>query len=131
MNQVMYVVHLSVLRAQKSLHMTPRALYGDCVGAYTLVNEANGVANGAVRVTFPVEIPVRYPTVTDGCSAGFDPSIYKGHLSVSGSVRNGNEKRFTRAQHREHPLPLNRVAPIFFSAEMKPNVYLFDKINVH
>ena len=50
----MYVVPLPVVRAQKNLHMTPRALYNLCVGACTLVNEANAVVDGAVRVTFRV-----------------------------------------------------------------------------
>ena len=68
--------------------MTPRALYSVCVGASTLVNEANGVVNGAVGVTFRVEIPVRSPAITDDRSAGFDPSIYNSHQSVGGSVRN-------------------------------------------
>ena len=68
----MYVVPLSVVRAQKSLHMTPRALYSVCVGASTHDNEDNGVLNGAVRVTFPVENPVRSPAITDDRSAGLE-----------------------------------------------------------
>ena len=95
----MNVVPLSVARAQKSLHITSRARYSVCVGACMLNNEANGVVNGAVRVTFLVKIPVRSPSITDDRSARFDPSIYNGHQSVGGSVRNGNEKRSTRAQH--------------------------------
>ena len=67
----------------------PCALYSFCVGACTLVNEANGVVNGAVRVTFRVEMPVRSPAIADDRSAGFDPSIYNDHQSVGGSVRNG------------------------------------------
>jgi len=59
--------------------MTPRARYSVCVSACTLVNEASGVVKGAVRVTFRVEIPVRFPTITDGRNAGFDSSIYNGH----------------------------------------------------
>ena len=96
--------------------MTPRALYSICVGACTLVNEANAVVNGAVRVTFRVEIPVRSPAITDARSAGFDPCIYNGHQSVGGSVRNGNEKHFTglALNTAKHPLPLNRVAPMIF-----------------
>jgi len=91
----MYVVPLPVVRAQKSLHMTPRAVYSVCVGSCTLVNEGNGVVNSAVRVTFPVEIPVRSLAIADDRSAGFDPTTYNGHQSVGDSVRNGNEKRFT------------------------------------
>ena len=68
----MYVVPLSVVRAHKSLHMTPRALYSFSVGACTHVNEANGVVNGTVCVTFPVEIPVRSPVITDDRSAGLE-----------------------------------------------------------
>jgi len=50
--------------------MTPRDLYSVCVGACTLVNEASAVVNGAARVTFRVEIPVRSLAVTDDRSAG-------------------------------------------------------------
>jgi len=103
----MYVVPLPVVGTQKSLHMAPRALYIVCVGACTLVNEANGVVNGAVPVTFRVEILVRLPTITDDRSAEFDPSIYNDHQSVGGSVRNGNDKRFTG-------LALNSVVLCFF-----------------
>jgi hypothetical protein len=59
------------------------------------------------------------------------PSIYNGYQSVGGSVRKGNEKRFTALalNTAKHALPLNRVAPmIYFFEEMKPNVYLFDKM---
>jgi hypothetical protein len=66
----MNVVSLSVVRAQKSLLEILRALYDVCVGACTLVNEANAVVNGAVSVTFRVEIPVRSPAITDDRSAG-------------------------------------------------------------
>ena len=102
----MYVVPLTVVRAQKSLHMTPRALYNLCVGACTLVNEANAVVNGVVRVTFRDEIPVCSPAFTDDHSTGFDPCIYNGLQSVGGSVRNGNEKRFTglALNTTKHPL---------------------------
>jgi len=76
----MYVVPFPVVRAQKNLHVTPpRARYSFCVGASTLVNEASVVVTGAVRVTFRVEILVRFPAFTDGRNAGFDPSIYTGH----------------------------------------------------
>jgi len=68
----MYVVPLSVVRAQKSLHMKPRVLYSVSVGACTHFNEANGVVNGTVCVTFPVEIPVRSPAMTDDRSAGLE-----------------------------------------------------------
>jgi len=75
----MYVVPFPVVRTQKSLHMTPRAFYSVCVGACKLVNEASAVANGAVCVTFRVEIPVRSPAVSDDHSAGFYPCIYNSH----------------------------------------------------
>ena len=68
----MYVVPLSVVRAQKSLHMTPRAVYSVCVGACTHVNEANVMVNGAVCVTLRVEIPVRSSAITDDRSAGLE-----------------------------------------------------------
>ena len=86
--------------------MTSRTLSGVCVGACTLVNEANAVVNGAMRVTFRVDIPVRSPAFTDDRSAGFDPRIYNGLQNVSDPVR--NEKRFTGlALHTaKHTLPL-------------------------
>jgi len=117
---------LPVVRAQKSLHMTPHALYSVCVGACTLVNEANAVVNGAVRVTFRVEMPVRSPAITDDRSAEFDPCIYNGHQSVGGSVRNGNEKRFTglALNTAKHPLPLKRVVPMIFAPTELAFVYL-------
>ena len=85
----MYVVPFPVARAQKSLYTTPHAGHCVCVGACSLVNEANGMVNGAVRETFRVEIPLRSPAITDSRNAGFDPSISDGHQSVGGSVRNG------------------------------------------
>jgi len=84
----MDVFPLPVVRAQKSLHKTPRALCGVCVGACTLVDEANAVVNGTVRVTFRVEIPVRSPAITDDRSAGFDPSsitVFKVSAILSGT----------------------------------------------
>jgi hypothetical protein len=39
----MYVVPLTVVMAQRSLHMTPRSLYSVCVGACMLVNEVKVV----------------------------------------------------------------------------------------
>ena len=97
--------------------MTPHALYSVCVSACTLVNEASVVVNGAVRVTFRVEIPVCSPAITDDRSAGFDPCIYNGHQGVDGSVRNGNDKRFTglALNTAKNPLPFNRVAPMIFA----------------
>ena len=113
----MNVFPLPVVRAQKSLRMTPRALSGVCVGACTLVNEANAVVNGVMRVTFRVEIPVRSPAITYDRSAGFDPCIYNVLQSVSNPVRNGNEKHFTglALNTARHPLPLNRVASMIFA----------------
>jgi hypothetical protein len=58
------------------------------------------------------------------------PSIYIGHQSVGGSVRNWYEKRFKELalNTAKHPLPLKRVAPMIIFEEMKPNVCLFDKM---
>jgi len=97
--------------------MTPRAICGVWVGTCVLVNEASAVVNGAVRVTFHVEIPVRCLAITDNRSAGFDPCIYNGLQIVSGPVRNGSEKRFTglTLNTAKHPLPLNRVVPMMFA----------------
>jgi len=97
--------------------MTSRALSGVCVDACTLINEASAVVNGAMGVTFRVDIPVRSPAITDDLSAGFDPCIYNGLQSVSHPVSNGNEKRFTglALNTAKHPLPLNRVAPMIFA----------------
>ena len=84
----MCVVPLPVVRAQKSLHMTPRALCSVCVGACTLVKKP--MVWLTVRcVTFRVKIPVCSPAVADDRSAGFDASIYNGHHSVGGSIRKG------------------------------------------
>lgn len=113
----MNVVPLPVVRDQKSLHMTPRALYGFCVGACTLVNGANVTVNGAVRVTFRVEIPVCTLAITDDRSAGFDPVTYDSHQCVSGSLPYGNEKCSAGLSFNtsEHPLTLNRVSPVILS----------------
>jgi hypothetical protein len=72
---------------------------------------------GAASVTLCVEIPVRRPSITDDRGASFDPCIYNGLQSTSGSVRKGNEKRFTglALKTTKHPLPLNRVAPMTFA----------------
>jgi len=88
-----------------------------CVGACTLVNEANAMVNGAVRVTFRVEIPLRSLAITDDSSVRFNPCSYNGHRSVGGCVRNGNEKRFTglALNTAKHPLPFNRMAPMIFA----------------
>ena len=58
------------------------------------------------------------------------PSVYNGHRSDGGSVRNWYEKRFAglALNTAKHPLPLNRVATVIIFEEMKPNVYLFDKM---
>ena len=70
-----------------------------------------------MRLNLRVEIPVRSPAFTDDRSAGFDPCIYDGLQSVSGSVRNGNEKHCTglTLNTAKHPLPLNRAAPTIFA----------------
>ena len=97
--------------------MAPCAFHGVCVGASVRVNEPYAVVDGVVRVTLRVGIAVRTPTITDDRSAGFDPCIYYGHQSFGGSVRYGNEKRFTglALNTAKHPLPLNRVAPAVFA----------------
>ena len=88
------------------------------MSACTLVNEACAVDNGVVRVIFRVENQVRSPTIAYDHSTGFDPSIYNGHLSVGGFVRNGNDKLFTgfALNTAKHPLPLNSVAPMLFAS---------------
>jgi hypothetical protein len=97
--------------------MTPSAIDSVYVGAFTLVNLADAVDNGAVRVTVRVEISVRTPAITDDRSPGLSPCIYNGLPSVIGSARNGNEKRFTRLalNTTKHPLPLNRVNFMIFA----------------
>ena len=52
--------------------MKPRALYSVCVGACTHLNEANRMVKGALRVTFPVEIPIPSLAMTDDRSAGLE-----------------------------------------------------------
>jgi len=95
---------------------------GVCLGVCTLVNEVSAVVNGAVFATFRVEMPLRSSAITDDRSAGFDPCIYNGIQSVSGPVRNGNEKRFIglALNSTEHTLPLNRVAPMIFAPNELP-----------
>jgi hypothetical protein len=58
------------------------------------------------------------------------PSKYNGHQSDGGSVRNWYGKRLNgpAINTAKHPLPLKRVAPMIIFEEMKPNVYLFDKM---
>jgi hypothetical protein len=53
--------------------VVPRAVDGICVGVCTLINDASTVVNGAVRVTYRVDISVRFPqqslmTVVPGSS---------------------------------------------------------------
>jgi len=117
MSKVINVVHLPVIRAYVSLHMTPCTFYCVCVGASALVNEPYSIVDGVVCVTLRVEIAVRTPTITDDRSAGFDPCIYDGHQSFGSSVTNGNEKRFTRLalNATKQPLPLKGVAPAVFA----------------
>jgi len=94
--------------------MTPRGLDGVRVSSSTLINKASAVIDGALRAILRIEIPVRCPVITDDRSAGFDPCIYNGLHSVSGYVRNENEKRFTTLvlNTAKHSLPHNRVAPM-------------------
>ena len=61
------------------------------------------VIEGAVRVNLRVEIPLRYLATSDDRSAGSDSCNYNALQSVSGSVRNGIEKRF--AGHQVIPQP--------------------------
>ena len=88
-----------------------------------------------VLCNLPRRDPGKLPGITDDLSAVFDPSMYNGHQSVWGSVRNGNGKRVVgfALNTTKHPRPLNRVAPtiFFFFEEMKPNFYLFDKMYAH
>ena len=71
---------------QERFDVTPLGLNGVGVIPH-LTDERNGVINGTERVTLSVEISVRSPAITDNRSAWFDPSMYNGHQSVSGSVR--------------------------------------------
>ena len=95
--------------------MAPRALDGVVMSARTPINEASVVIDGAMRVTLRVEIPVRRPAITDDCSPG--SCMYNGHKSFSGSVRSGNEKRFTRLELNtaKNSLNLNSVAPMIYA----------------
>jgi hypothetical protein len=87
------------------------------MSARALINEAYAVADGAVRVTVRIEIAVRTPAITDDYRAGFDPGTNNTDQGVSGSVRNGNEKRFSGLARNtaKHPLPLNWVTPVVFA----------------
>ena len=111
------VVPLPVVWAQECLYMTLCGLDGVDMRCSTLINKGNAVIDGAVRVTLCIKFPVRCTAIADDRSAGFNPCIYKGLQSVSGSVRNGNETRFIvlALNTAKHPLPLNRVAPLIFA----------------
>jgi hypothetical protein len=54
------------------------------------INEASAVNDGVVRITLRAEILVRRTAVTVDRNAGFDPCLYNGNQSASGSVWNGN-----------------------------------------
>ena len=97
--------------------MTPSTPGGVYVGACKLVKEVDAVDNGAVRVTVHGEISARTSEITDGRSAGLGPCIYNGLKSISVSVRNGNEKRYTglALNTSKHPLPLNRGTFMIFA----------------
>jgi hypothetical protein len=69
------VVILPVVRGKKNLYMAPRGLDGVRVGPSKLINKANAVIDGAVRLTLRVEIPARCSAITDDRSVRFDPSI--------------------------------------------------------
>jgi len=110
------VVRLPVVRAEECLYMTPRGHDGFRVDSSTLINKANAVIDAAVRVTLRIEILERYPVITDDCSARLDSCICNGLHSVSGSVRNENEKRFTTlVLNTATHCPLYRVAPMIFA----------------
>ena len=135
----MYVVPISLVRAQKCIHMMPRALYSVCVAACTHVNEANCVVNSAVCVTFRVEIPVPSPAIFDDRSAGLEllgkivqrcrslPQASITAIKVS-AVLSGTGFTRLALNTAKHSLSLNTVAPTIIFEEMKPNVYLFDKM---
>jgi hypothetical protein len=59
-------------------------------------------------------MPVRHPANTDDRNAGFNPSSDNSHQPVSGSVRSGNEKGFSRHAFdtAEHSLAFCYVAPM-------------------
>jgi hypothetical protein len=81
--------------------MTPRALCHRSVGACTLGNEASAVFNGAVRVTFRVEIPVRLQHSPMTVVAG---SIHASITAFKVSAELERETFYrTRAQHRQTP----------------------------
>jgi hypothetical protein len=106
-----------IVGVKESLKVMPFALIGVRMGAGLHVKEADAMIYGEMRVTLRFETLVRSPTITDDCSAGFNPCICYSHQSFSGSIQNGNEKRSTRfsLNTAKHPLPLNGVSPIIFA----------------
>ena len=58
------VVHFPVVRAEECRYMTPLGLDGFRVDSSTLINKANAVIDGEVRVTLRIKIQVRYPAIT-------------------------------------------------------------------
>jgi hypothetical protein len=59
------VAPLSVVRAEECQYMAQHVLDGVGKSARTLINETNAVIDGRVRVTLPLEIPVRRPAIPD------------------------------------------------------------------
>jgi len=113
------------------------------VGACTHVNEASGVVNGTVCVTFPVEIPVRCTVITDDRSAWLEllgkrvqrcrslPQSFMTAIKMSAVVP-GKGTRNVLPDSRSTPPYTHCLStgwPLwyFFLEEMKPNVYVFDK----
>jgi len=77
----------------------------------------DAVVDSLMRVTLLTEIAVSSPRIADDRSAGFDPVTYYGHQCVGGPVRNWNEECVTglTLNTTEHPLTLDRVAPMVFT----------------
>lgn len=119
--QVVDVVVPHVVGFKVRLYVTELGLNGvDMI--HLLIDERNSVINDTVRVTLSVWISVRSPAITDNRSACFEPSTYNGLQGVSGSVRYWNKNCSAKLTFdtAEHPLPLNRVSPIYFR---QPNIF--------
>ena len=87
MNEMIFVVLLPVVWSKECFHVAPRRLDVISVIPGVRINERDGVIYGAVRVTVRPDILIRSPPITDGRSAGFDPSTNNARERVGGSVR--------------------------------------------
>jgi hypothetical protein len=84
------VVPHPLVGIKKCLNMPTGALDRVRMSASTLINGTDLVIHICVCVAVRFYVPVRRPSITDDCSAGFDPVTKNSHQRVGGSFRNGS-----------------------------------------